>query len=80
MDIKGIITKEDYINFNIDFVNDLPKYLIKLKDGRTGPVLSTLEKNGKTKRTVYFAKIDKEYYRFDEETSNKFKNVKRKVK
>ena len=76
IEFKGIITKQEYVLTNIN-VNS-GKFVIRLIDDKEYPVLSTLEKNGKTKRKVYFIKKNDEYFRLDEEVKNLYLTEKRK--
>ena len=78
MDFKGLITKDEYVLTNINIINGYPRYVIRLKDEKEYPVLSTLEKSGKTKRKVYFIKKDNEYYRLDEAVKSYYISEKRK--
>ena len=76
IDFKGTVSKEDYVHTNINA--DKGRFTIKLKDGFEYFVLSTLEKNGRTKRKVYFIQKEGNYYRFDDEVKKRYIIEKRK--
>lgn len=78
INFSGTITLEDYISTNLDLKRD--RTVIRLIDEKEYPILVTLEKNGKTKRKVYFIKKDDKYYRLDEETKKMYLNKIRKYK
>lgn len=72
------ITLEDYVLTNLDLKRD--RTVIRLTDEKEYPVLVTLEKNGKTKRKVYFIKKDDKYYRLDEDVKKSYLSKIRKYR
>lgn len=76
IEFKGTISKADYVHTNINA--GLGRFVIKLKDGFEYFVLSTLEKNGRTKRKVYFIQKGGNYYKFDDEVKKMYIIEKRK--
>ena len=78
INFSGTITLEDYVLTNLDLKRD--RTVIRLTDEKEYPVLVTLEKNGKTKRKVYFIKKDDKYYRLDEDVKKGYLNKIRKYK
>ncbi len=75
---SGTITLEDYVLTNLDLKKD--RTVIRLTDGKEYIILVTLEKNGKTKRKVYFIKKDDKYYRLDEDVKKSYLSKIRKYK
>ena len=75
---SGTITLEDYVLTNLDLKKD--RTVIRLTDGKEYIILVTLEKNGKTKRKVYFIKKDDKYYRLDEDVKKNYLSQIRKYK
>ena len=75
---SGTITLEDYVLTNLDLKKD--RTVIRLTDGKEYIILVTLEKNGKTKRKVYFIKKDDKYYRLDEDVKKNYLSKIRKYK
>lgn len=75
IEFEGLITINEYVLTNIDIKNML--FVIRLNDNKEYPVLSTLVKNGKTKRKVYFIKKDNKYYQLDDKVKSAYLSEKR---
>ena len=78
IEFSGIITLENYVLTNLDLKKD--RTVIRLTDEKEYPILVTLEKNGKTRRKVYFIKKDDKYYRLDENVKKSYLSQIRKYK
>jgi hypothetical protein len=75
---KGEITLNEFLLVNINLINSLPRYVIRLKNEKEYPVLSTSVKNGKTKRKEYFIKIDDKYYKLNDTVKKLYITEKRR--
>ncbi len=78
INFSGTITLEDYVLTNLDLKRN--RTVIRLTDEKEYSILVTLEKNGKTKRKVYFIKKDDKYYRLDEDVKKSYLSQIRKYK
>lgn len=76
IEFKGTISKEEYIHTGINASRN--RFTVKLKDGFEYFVLSTLEKNGSTKKKVYFIQKGGKFYRLSDEVKKKYLIDKRK--